>query len=83
LSNRSQFTFSVDYSAIAGRVGARLQFCVKYACAGHEYWDSNGGKNYVFQCFGPPTHGKPPGSGSGSGWGKTGSDTLAHSINAK
>lgn len=48
-----KFTFSVDYSSIAGQVGKRLQFCLKFECAGNEYWDSNANKNYVFQCFGP------------------------------
>jgi hypothetical protein len=34
-------------------IGKRLQFCLKFECAGYEYWDSNANKNYVFQCFGP------------------------------
>jgi protein phosphatase 1 regulatory subunit 3A/B/C/D/E len=59
-----KFTFSVDYSRIAGMVGKKLQFCLKFVCAGNEYWDNNAGKNYVFQCFGPSplsaTFGKPP-----------------------
>jgi protein phosphatase 1 regulatory subunit 3A/B/C/D/E len=49
-----KFTVELDYSAISGKVGRRLQFCIKYECATNEYWDSNSGKNYVFQCFGPP-----------------------------
>ena len=48
-----KFNFVLDYSAIAGMVGRRLQFCVKYECAGNDYWDNNFGKNYIFQCFGP------------------------------
>ena len=48
-----KFVFSIDYSNISGMVGKRLQFCIKFECAGNEYWDSNAGKNYVFQCFGP------------------------------
>ena len=35
-------------------VGRRLQFCIKFECAGNDYWDNNFGKNYIFQCFGPP-----------------------------
>ena len=48
-----KFTFSIDYSGIAGSVGKRLQFCLKFECAGNDYWDNNSGRNYVFQCFGP------------------------------
>lgn len=48
-----KFTFNVDYTPIAGCIGKRLQFCIKYECAGNDYWDNNNGKNYIFQCFGP------------------------------
>ena len=48
-----KFNFVLDYSAIAGMVGRRLQFCVKFECSGNDYWDNNFGKNYIFQCFGP------------------------------
>ncbi len=49
-----KFNIELDYSAISGMVGRRLQFCIKYECAGNDYWDNNFGKNYIFQCFGPP-----------------------------
>ena len=55
-----KFNFVLDYSSIAGMVGRRLQFCVKYECAGNDYWDNNFGKNYIFQCFGPPPAGATP-----------------------
>lgn len=48
-----KFNIELDYSAISGMVGRRLQFCIKYECAGNDYWDNNFGKNYIFQCFGP------------------------------
>ena len=48
-----KFNFCLDYSSISGMVGKRLQFCLKFECAGIEYWDNNSGRNYVFQCFGP------------------------------
>ena len=41
-----KFSFKLETGNLA--VGSRLQFCLKYDCAG-EYWDSNGGANYVFQ----------------------------------
>ncbi|RUS89406.1 hypothetical protein EGW08_002843 [Elysia chlorotica] len=31
--------------------GHRLEFAVSYNAGGVEYWDSNGGVNYVFECF--------------------------------
>lgn len=51
-SDRFGFTvhlFSVDF-------GQRIEFAVKYKVLGEEYWDNNGGANYVFQCVpeGPP-----------------------------
>jgi protein phosphatase 1 regulatory subunit 3A/B/C/D/E len=48
-----KFNFDLDYSAISGIVGRRLQLCIKYECSGNDYWDNNFGKNYIFQCFGP------------------------------
>ena len=58
-----KFTFSIDYSSIAGSVGKRLQFCLKFECAGNVYWDNNGGNNFIFQSFGPSplssTFGRP------------------------
>jgi len=46
--NTDKFSFKLVTSTLA--VGSRLQFCLKYDCAG-EHWDSNGGTNYVFQVF--------------------------------
>ena len=48
-----KFNFAIDYANISGMVGRRLQFCLKYECAGNDYWDNNNGRNYIFQCFGP------------------------------
>lgn len=53
--NTDKFSFKISLGALP--VGARLQLCIKYSCAG-EHWDSNGGGNYVFQVF--------PGSSSGA-----------------
>lgn len=30
-------------------VGSRVQFCLRFDSSGSEYWDNNGGANYVFQ----------------------------------
>jgi len=60
-----KFNFVLDYSSIAGMVGRRLQFCIKFECAGNDYWDNNFGKNYIFQCFGPPPVGATPIGGGG------------------
>ena len=42
----------------------KLEFCIQYKGENFEYWDSNGGKNYVLVCFKPkmgmlPKPGKP------------------------
>lgn len=31
--------------------GHRLEFAISYNAEGTEYWDNNGGENYVFECF--------------------------------
>jgi len=46
--NTDKFSFKLVTANLT--VGSRLQFCLKYDCAG-EHWDSNGGANYVFQVF--------------------------------
>ena len=45
-----KFSFKLGVASLP--VGSRLQFCLKYDCAG-EHWDSNGGANYVFQVILP------------------------------
>ena len=50
-SNTDKFSFKLVVGSLS--VGNRLQFCLKFDCEG-EYWDNNGGENYVFQvrsCF--------------------------------
>ncbi|XP_049819541.1 glycogen-binding subunit 76A-like isoform X2 [Aethina tumida] len=39
-------------------VGQRLEFAVRFQCKGCQYWDSNKGVNYCFQCL-PATHNTP------------------------
>jgi len=46
--NMDKFSFELCVGNLP--VGSRLQFCLKFDCEG-EYWDSNGGDNYVFQVF--------------------------------
>jgi protein phosphatase 1 regulatory subunit 3A/B/C/D/E len=45
-----KFTFFLALPPLS--VGRRLQFCIRYTVNDQEFWDSNDGKNYVFQCLG-------------------------------
>ncbi len=50
-----KFTFAVAADRL--QVGQRLQFCVRYLANNcEEYWDNNGGRNYVFQCLASQDH---------------------------
>ena len=44
--NTDKFSFKLSLPDMD--VGDKLQFCLRYECGG-EYWDSNGGSNYIFQ----------------------------------
>ena len=44
--NTDKFSFKLSLPELD--VGDKLQFCLRYECGG-EYWDSNGGANYIFQ----------------------------------
>ena len=45
-----KFKFRVSVGCLP--VGSRVQFCLRYACGGQEFWDNNGGTNYILQvCF--------------------------------
>ena len=46
-ANTDKFSFKLSTLANL-EVGDRLQFCLRYECNG-EFWDSNGGTNYIFQ----------------------------------
>ena len=46
MGNTDQFTFTLVLESLP--VGSRVQFCLRYECAG-EHWDNNEGENYVFQ----------------------------------
>lgn len=45
-----RFSFSIVAPPFFG-LGSRLEFAVSYNAGGTEYWDSNDGNNYVFECF--------------------------------
>ncbi len=49
LSDR--FSFSLSAGAQSLQPGQRLIFALCYRVGGQEIWDSNQGKNYVFQCI--------------------------------
>ncbi|XP_012284045.1 glycogen-binding subunit 76A isoform X2 [Orussus abietinus] len=44
-----KFTFVLYGHAL--KVGQRLEFAVRFQCKGSQYWDSNSGANYCFQCL--------------------------------
>ena len=45
--NTDKFSFKLSTLSHL-EVGDKLQFCLRYECNG-EFWDSNGGTNYIFQ----------------------------------
>ncbi len=51
-----RFAFELRFPPVAA--GRRLQFCLHFEAPGTgDFWDSNGGNNYVFQCVsGSPLH---------------------------
>merc|ERR1711874_909990 len=48
-SQSDKFSFVLTPTNLS--VGGRVQFCVRFTSGGRDYWDSNGGCNYVFQVF--------------------------------
>ena len=42
------------------QVGQRLEMAVRFQCKGEQYWDSNYGTNYSFQCLPCNTHKSSP-----------------------
>lgn len=51
-----KFTFVLYAHTV--QVGQRLEFAIRFQCKGSQYWDSNLGDNYVFQCL--PSAGTTP-----------------------
>ncbi|XP_069701266.1 glycogen-binding subunit 76A [Periplaneta americana] len=45
--------FSFVLYAHTVQVGQRLEFAIRFQCKGSQYWDSNRGANYAFQCLPP------------------------------
>jgi len=58
-----KFSFKLAVGSLP--VGSRIQFCLKLATAGTEFWDSNNGANYVFQVF---LSSNSPGGGGGTAY---------------
>ncbi|GFG37628.1 hypothetical protein Cfor_03885 [Coptotermes formosanus] len=48
--------FSFTLYAHTLQVGQRLEFAIRFHCRGGQYWDSNRGANYAFQCLPPADH---------------------------
>ncbi|KAH8373357.1 hypothetical protein KR009_003031 [Drosophila setifemur] len=57
-----KFTFVLFGNSL--HVGQRLEFAVRFQCKGQQFWDSNYGANYCFQCLPSSTH--PSGSSAAS-----------------
>lgn len=53
-----KFTFTL-FAGHTMSVGQRLEMAVRFQCKGFQYWDSNNGANYCFQCL-PPSGAPPP-----------------------
>ncbi|XP_022229303.1 glycogen-binding subunit 76A [Drosophila obscura] len=49
-----KFTFVLFGNSM--HVGQRLEFAVRFQCKGQQFWDSNYGANYCFQCLPSSTH---------------------------
>ncbi|BFF97101.1 glycogen-binding subunit 76A [Drosophila madeirensis] len=49
-----KFTFVLFGNSL--HVGQRLEFAVRFQCKGQQFWDSNYGANYCFQCLPSSTH---------------------------
>jgi len=47
-----KFSFTIFGNSL--KVGQRLEMAVRFSCKGEQFWDSNFGVNYCFQCM-PPT----------------------------
>ncbi|XP_023310082.1 glycogen-binding subunit 76A isoform X2 [Anoplophora glabripennis] len=51
-----KFTFLIYAHTLS--VGQRIEFACRFQCKGCQYWDSNKGANYCFQCL-PASHNAP------------------------
>ncbi|KAL7734358.1 hypothetical protein ACLKA6_010694 [Drosophila palustris] len=49
-----KFTFVLFGNSL--HVGQRLEFAVRFQCKGQQFWDSNYGANYCFQCLPSSNH---------------------------
>ncbi|XP_030570119.1 glycogen-binding subunit 76A [Drosophila novamexicana] len=55
-----KFTFVLFGNSL--HVGQRLEFAVRFQCKGQQFWDSNYGANYCFQCLPSSNHVASPAS---------------------
>ncbi|CAH1129716.1 unnamed protein product [Ceutorhynchus assimilis] len=44
-----RFSFTIYAHTLS--VGQKIELACRFQCKGCQYWDNNGGKNYVFQCL--------------------------------
>ncbi|KAJ2401229.1 hypothetical protein GGI23_001534 [Coemansia sp. RSA 2559] len=51
--DRFVFSIMLPPSLLAASLPATVAICVRYSVAGSEYWDNNGGSNYIFKVSQP------------------------------
>lgn len=52
-----KFSFTIFGNAL--QIGQRLEMAVRFSCKGEQFWDSNFGVNYCFQCLPASTPARP------------------------
>jgi protein phosphatase 1 regulatory subunit 3A/B/C/D/E len=65
-----KFDFTIHLSPNQVEIGAKLQFAARFHCSGQQFWDNNGGNNYIFHCV--------PGSGHQQSYGYGVDDPWVH-----
>lgn len=64
------------------QIGQRVEMAVRFQCKGEQYWDSNYGTNYSFQCLPCNTHKTSPIMDSDSSLSSSDGNTLSSSSEA-
>lgn len=72
-----KFTFILFGNSL--QIGQRVEMAIRFQCKGEQYWDSNYGTNYSFQCLPCNTHKSSPIMDSDSSLSSTDANTLSSS----
>ncbi|KAG4077492.1 hypothetical protein HA402_002919 [Bradysia odoriphaga] len=59
-----KFSFTIFGNSL--KMGQRLEMAVRFSCKGEQFWDSNFGVNYCFQCLPATTPPRPSNTSSGT-----------------